>query len=218
MSGTQTKYRLYHYWRSSSSWRVRYALAAKGIAYEPVAVSLLNGESESAEHLARNPAGAVPVLEVTTELDGTRRLTESLAILDYLDRQHPEPALFPPEPIARAKVWALAEVINSGIQPLQNPPVSHRHSADPEEQKKWNQHWIRRGLEIYEKLAAPLAGRFSFGEQLTVADLCLMPQLYAADRFEVNTRDLPTITRIQQSCMSTQAYADSHPDRFKPAD
>ncbi|MBS1958811.1 MAG: maleylacetoacetate isomerase [Bdellovibrionales bacterium] len=210
-------YTLYHYWRSSSSWRVRYAFAAKNIEYKPVAVNLLNGESESAEHLARNPAGFVPVLEFQHS-GKLERLTESLAIIDYLDRAHSSgPKLYPEDPIARAKAWALAEVINAGTQPIQNIPVFTLHSSDAAEQKKWNQHWIRNGLEIYEELAKPVAGAYSYGNQLTVADCCLLPQIYNAERFEVPFRDLPTVTRIYESCIVTPAYRASHPDRFKPA-
>lgn len=212
-------YRLYHYWRSSSSWRVRFAFAVKGVAYEPFAVHLLNGESESADHLARNPAGFVPVLEFTPPGQPLPiRLTESLAILQYLEAMHPEPALLPRDPLDRARAWALAEVVNAGIQPLANIPVFERHSSDPAEQKKWNQHWIRSGLETYEKLAAPHAGRYSVGDELTVADLCLMPQLYNAERFGVPFDDLTTIARVAKNAAMTRGYLESHPDRFKPAE
>lgn len=223
MAGKPT-YKLYHYWRSSSSWRVRWALEIKkaetGISYTPVDVSLLNGESESPEHLARNPAGFVPVLEIP-QPGGAKPLylVESLAIIDYLDAIHPgKTNLVPKNPLARAKVWALAEIVASGTQPIQNPPVAEFHSADPAERKRWNQHWIRNGLEIYEKSVRATAGEFSFGNSLTLADLCLMPQIYNAERFEVPFRDLPAITGIYEKCVTTPTYQASHPDRFKPAD
>lgn len=212
----QGELRLYHYWRSSSSWRVRFGLAFKGVGYTPIAVNLINGESDSPAHLARNPAGSVPVLEWAGPGGGIRRLTESLAILQFIDTVFPKKPFLPADPYKRAQVWALAETVNAGIQPLQNLPVFLKHSNDPSEQKKWNQHWIRSGLEVYEKLAASLAGRYSFGNDLTLADLCLIPQLYNAERFEVGFDDLPTLVRVQQSCMNTQGYAESHPDRFKP--
>jgi maleylpyruvate isomerase len=219
--GGAPAYRLYHYWRSSSSWRVRWALAIKDVAYEPFPVHLLNGESESANHLARNPAGFVPVLELLSPLDATAlpvRLTESLAIIQYLETLHPEPALLPRDSLTRARAWALAEVVNAGIQPLANIPVFERHSSDPSEQKKWNQHWIRSGLETYEKLAAPHAGCYSVGDAITVADLCLMPQLYNAERFGVTYDDLSTLSRIAKTAAMTSSYLESHPDRFKPAE
>ena len=216
-SALQVHYRLYHYWRSSSSWRVRWAFNLKGIMYEPIPVNLLSGESESDEHLARHPAGFVPVLEFNHLITGKPvHLTESLAIIQYLDSQHEGPTIIPSDPIARAKVWALAEVVNAGTQPIQNIPVAHFHSSDPAEQKRWNQHWIRNGLEIYEKLAAPGAGRYSYGNDLTLADLCLMPQIYNAERFEVPFKDLPTLVRIHENCLSTASYPESHPDCFKP--
>ncbi len=201
---------------------MRYALAAKNIAYEPIAVNLLNGESESPEHLARSPAGFVPVLEIQGELQTASPpicLTESLAIIQYLDEVHADlkPQLIPVKFLDRARVWALAEIINAGTQPLQNVPVFQKHSQDPAEQKSWNQHWIRQGLEVFEKVAAPHAGSHSFGDQLTLADLCLMPQLYNADRFEVPYQDLPTLVRVSKNLVHTKPYQDSHPDRFHSA-
>ena len=210
-------YRLYHYWRSSSSWRVRFALEWKGILYEAVPVNLLNGESESPEHLKRNPAGFVPVLEVPT--DPIEYLTESLSIIRYLEESHPEaPSLFPKTPLARAKVWALAEVINSGTQPIQNIPVMAMHSSDPDEQKRWSRHFIEEGLSVYERLCSQTAGRYSFGDELSLADLCLMPQLYNAERFQVSWDSFPHISRIEKSCRTLSAYQKSHPDQFKPID
>jgi maleylacetoacetate isomerase len=147
MSAPSGPYRLYHYWRSSSSWRVRFGLSLKNIAYEPVAISLLDGSSEAPEHLERNPAGFVPVLEIPGPEQ--YRLTESLAILLYLEDRHPDTQrLLPEDAYLKARCWALAETVNAGIQPIQNLPVLHRHSQDPEEQKKWARHFIRNGLEV----------------------------------------------------------------------
>ncbi len=217
MSGAPGLYRLYHYWRSSSSWRVRFGLSLKGLTYEPVAISLLDGSSESAEYLERNPAGFVPVLEIPDQ--DHRRLTESLAILMYLEDRHPGTAPFLPEdPYLKARCWALAETINAGIQPIQNLPVLHRHSSDPEEQKNWARHFIRKGLEVYETLCTPTRGKFSIGDQPTLADLCLSPQLYNADRYQVDWSDLRNLVEIEQACQGLAAWGESHPDRFKPAD
>jgi maleylacetoacetate isomerase len=216
MSEASGHYRLYHYWRSSSSWRVRFALHLKGIPYEPVPVSLLDGSAEAPEHRERNPAGFVPVLEIGA---GNQRLTESLAILLYLEARHSElPALLPDDPYLKGRCWALAETINAGIQPIQNLPVLYRHSDDPEEQKQWARHFIRQGLEVYESLCAPVRGLFSVGNQPTVADLCLSPQLYNADRYGVDWSDLRHLVEIEQACRGLPAWAESHPDRFKPHD
>jgi maleylacetoacetate isomerase len=209
-----SEFTLYHYWRSSSSWRVRFALEVKKIAYEKIAVNLLNGESESAEHLKRNPAGFVPVLKTS---DG-HLLTESLSIIRYLDELFPEPPLLPGTAYDRAKIWSLAEIINSGTHPLQNLPVLERVSSDKAVQKTWAQHFIRKGLETYEHACSRHAGRYSYGDSLTVADLCLIPQLYNANRYEVDFSDLSAILRVQQTCEILAPYLASHPDRFKPAD
>jgi maleylacetoacetate isomerase len=208
---------LYHYWRSSSSWRVRYGLSHLGLKYEAIAINLLNGESESAAYLTRNPAGFVPALEIrsgTASSPQIETLTESLAILGWMNDVYG--GLLPTDPILKAKAWALAEVVNAGTQPLQNIPVMNQHSNDPQEQKRWNQHWIRNGLEVFETLAQRTAGAYSVGDTLTVADLCLIPQLYNAERWEVPYTDLQTLVRIQETCVASESYLASHPDAFKP--
>ncbi len=209
-----TSYLLYHYWRSSSSWRVRWAFEHKRIPFEAIHVGLLNGESESEEHLKRNPAGMVPVLELS---DGNR-LTESLAIIRYLDEVHPSEPLQPKNPLDRARVWALAEVINSGTAPIQSLNVMYYHSQDPAEQRKWSQHWIRSGLSIYEKLVAGQAGLYSHGDVASLADLCLIPQCYNALRYDIDLSEFPTISRIHESAKLLEPYQKSHPDRYMPAD
>jgi maleylacetoacetate isomerase len=208
------EFTLYHYWRSSSSWRVRFALEVKKIPYEKVAVGLLNGESESAEHLARSPAGFVPVLKVSNG----EYLQESLSIIRYLEELYPEPKLLSGTALDRARIWTLAEVVNSGTHPLQNLPVLARVSEDKEVQKTWAQHFIRSGLQVYETMCAKGAGRYSHGDDLSVADLCLIPQLYNADRYGVDYSDLKNILRIQGNVHGLDAYTASHPDRFVPPD
>ena len=205
-------FELFHYWRSSSSWRVRWALFHKGIDFKSTQVNLLDGESESPEHAARNPAGFVPVLKTH---DG-HYLTESLAIIRYLEELYPTPSLFPGTALDHAQIWALAEVINSGTQPLQNIPVMDRHTSDPEEKKKWSQGWILQGLDIYEKLAKMSCGKFSHGNELSVADICLIPQCYNATRFEVDFRQFPTISRVYDECHRIESLQKSHPDQYKP--
>jgi len=210
-------YRLYHYWRSGSSWRVRFALDFKAIPYEPLAVSLLNGEAESPEHLTRNPAGMVPVLEIPGP--SPTYLTESLAIIQYLESSHPDraPLIFG-DALTRARIWTLSEVINAGTQPLHNPPVLNRHSSDPNEQASWARDFIEQGLATYEALCKKTAGNFSVGDLPSVADACLIPQIYSAERFKVDLGAYPVLSRIHQNCMGLPAYQSSHPDRFKPLD
>jgi maleylacetoacetate isomerase len=216
MSGLP-RYRLYHYWRSSSSWRVRLALDWKSIPFEPVAVGLLNGESEAPEHLRRNPAGFVPVLEIPGEKNPF--LGESLAIIQYLEAVHPEcPTLLPGSPLDRARIWALAEVVNAGIQPIQNIPVMERHSSDPGEQKAWARDFIGRGLAVYEKLCRETAGKFSVGDAFSLADACLIPQIYNAQRYEVDLSAFPVLSAVDERCRALAVYESSHPDRYKPVD
>lgn len=203
---------LYHYWRSSASWRARWALAFKGIKPKLVAVNLLEGETESAAHLARNPMGYVPVLAVAG-----RHMVESTAILEFLEEQIPAPQLLPGDAFDRQHVRALCEIVNAGTQPLHNLNVNEFLSDDLEVRKRWNQHWIRKGLGAFQTLAAPRAGKFVFGDRVTAADLFLVPQCYAAARFEVDVaREFPLLARWNAAGLETRECQESHPERFKP--
>jgi maleylacetoacetate isomerase len=207
--------KLYHYWRSSSSWRVRFAFAAKGIHAELVPIGLLDDESEKPEHLARNPMGYVPVLEVQ-EVSGSkpRYLAESLAIIEWAEEIYREKPLLPGDAWQRARIRQLAELINSGTQPLVNLGVGALHSPDAEAQKRWNQHWLRKGLDAYEKIARETAGRFSVGDTLTLADICLIPQCYSAVRNHIALEDYPIIARVHAEAALLESFKNSHPDRF----
>ncbi len=217
------KMKLYHYWRSSSAWRVRWALAHKGIECEMQAVNLLNGESESPEHLARNPMGFVPVLEFLDQADTKKRyLSESVAIIEWLDEKFPKNALYPKDAYLRAKTRALVEIINAGTQPLQNIPAQTYYAPgesaeDTEKRKKWTQHWIQNGLAAYDKICESTAGKYSIGDEITAADLFLIPQCYNAIRWEVPLAQFPNVERIYKSAIQTEAYKLSEPDRFKPS-
>ena len=195
-------------------------MAIKGIHCELVPVSLLNGESESPQHLARNPLGYVPVLE-RLDLDPQsprRYLTESIAILEWLDESYPGPKLLPIDPWMRAHARALAETVNADTQPIQNLAVQLRHSSDPVEQKKWAQHWIQNGLSAYEKLCATTQGKFSVGDELTIADLCLIPQVFNAHRFEVPLTDFPRVVAIDAAAKQTASYRVAEPEAHRPPD
>jgi maleylacetoacetate isomerase len=204
---------LYHYWRSTSSWRVRFMLAQKKIEVKYVHVNLLDNETERPEHLKRNPMGFVPVLEIAPG----KYLFESVAIGEWLEETHPQNPLLPKDSFARAEIRALCEWINAGIQPLGNLTVTDHLSNDPEEKKAWTQHWVRRGFTAYEKLIAKTSGDFCFGNQLTMADIFLVPQCYAALRNEVDLNGFPTIARINANILQTEGAQATHPDRFKPA-
>ncbi len=209
------KPRLFHYWRSSSSWRVRWAFALKGIECEFVSIDLTTDESEGHDHLKRNPAGYVPVVEF---LDGPwkgRFLGESLAIIEWAEETRPEPSLFSGDAFTRARIRQLAEIVNSGTQPFQNPNVQERVSANPDERKWWCQDWIKRGLHAYEGLVRETAAQFSVGGTVTLADLCLIPQCHAAERYEVALDPYPTIARIYRAALETKECQASHPEKFR---
>jgi len=208
--------KLYHYWRSSCSWRVRWALDHKKISTTLQHVSLLDGESESAGHRERNPLGYVPVLE-RLDLSGEERfLPDSTAIVNWLDETFPHASLFPGDAWNRARVRALAGIISSDTQPIQNLNVMHRHSSDAAEQKRWAQEFIHQGLEAYERAAVRVAGKFSVGNELSWADLCLIPQCYNADRFAVPMDSFPTIRRILAETQQLPSCQSSHPSRYEP--
>lgn len=206
--------RLYNYWRSSASWRVRIALHLKGVPYEYVPVSLLHGgEQRSDAYRARNPMAQVPTLE-WEEGGVTRRLTQSIAILEYLDARFPAPPLLPADPYLRARAMALAEVVNSGIQPLQNlEPQRYVREVLKGDAAAWTAHFIGRGMAALEALAAETAGRFLVGDELTIADVCLVPQMTAARRFGADPAALPTLTRVEATCGELDAFRAAHPER-----
>lgn len=210
---------LYHYYRSSSSWRVRWALHLKGIAFTPVAVNLLTGEQRAPAHLARSPLGFVPLLGLG---DPALHLAESLAIIEYLDELYPAPPLLPQDPLGRARVRQLAQVVSADTQPLQNTSVLEHVGQllpDPGARKAWAQRFIRRGLDVYEALvSAPgwPAGRFSHGDELTIADLCLIPQLYNARRQGLDVAAWPRLAAIEAVCMQTEAAQRSSPEAYAP--
>ncbi|WP_338863697.1 maleylacetoacetate isomerase [Myxococcus stipitatus] len=208
--------RLHSYWRSSASWRVRLGLNLKGLSYEYAAVHLMKdgGQQNSPEYRAVNPMRTVPTLE-WTEADGTPlRLSQSIAILEFLEERIPSPALLPKDAYLRARVRMVAEGVNSGIQPLQNLSVLQRIKSELNgDDKAWAAHWNMRGLEALESLVKPTAGRYCVGDAVTLADVCLVPQLYGARRFGVDVSAYPTLLRIEAACAELPAFQAAHPDR-----
>lgn len=205
--------RLYSYWRSTSSWRVRIGLALKGLSYEYAAVNLLEGEQFLDRHRARNPTGQVPVLEVE---EGGRHLilTQSMAILEWLDERYPSRRLLPENPEARALVRSLAEQVNSGIQPLQNSAVLKMlKEKEPDYEKTWAHHFIDAGLVALERAVAPLGSRFASGDEPGLADCYIVPQLYNARRFAVDLAPFQTLTRIEAACNALPPFEAARPER-----
>lgn len=206
--------RLYDYWRSSAAYRVRIALALKGVAYERVPVNLLDGSQCGAENLARNPFGLVPTLEV----DG-QPIVESLAIIDWLDATFPAPRLIPAEPMARAKALARALAIVADMHPIGNLRVQQRlasqFGADAAAKADWYRHWTALCLAGLEAMAGE--GPFLGGEAPDVSDVCLVPQMYNARRFHADLTPYPKLAAIDAVACALPAFAAAHPDRFAPA-
>lgn len=217
---TQTspsKARLYDYFRSSASYRVRIALNLKGVDYDSVHLDLRSGIHKSQDYRAVNPQGLVPALEI----DGCV-LTQSLAIIDYLEHVYREPALLPSNPMQRAQVLELSYIIACDIHPINNLRVLN-YLTNPmeiiEDRKlQWYQHWMREGLSAYEARLKQVHRRedVSYGDTITLADVCLIPQVYNALRFDCDMSDFKSIMKVYESCMRLpefeKASPDSHPD------
>ncbi|MBL9046129.1 MAG: maleylacetoacetate isomerase [Tabrizicola sp.] len=204
--------RLYDYWRSSAAYRVRIGLNLLGLGYEAVPVDLTKGEQRGAGHLARNPQGLVPALEI----DGLL-LTQSLAILEYLDETQGAGWL-PPDASGRARVRALALAIAADIHPVCNLRVArHAEAQGGIPMADWMGHFIPLGLEGVEGLLARgETGRFCHGDRISLADICLVPQVYNARRWKVDLAPFPRVMAIAEACEALPAFAAAHPDRVQP--
>ena len=207
---------LHGFWRSSATYRVRIALGLKGVAadYRPVNITAGGQQQFSADYLRLNPEGRVPALEVDGQV-----LTQSWAILEWLEETYPQPALLPADAFGRARVRALAQLVVADIQPLQNLGPTHYLSAElgatPDQVAVWLKHWINRGLSAFEaQLARDAAtGQFCHGASPTLADACLVPQCYAARRYGVDVVQFPNITRIEAACQALPAFQTAVPER-----
>ena len=205
---------LHDYFRSSASFRVRIALGLKGLAYERVEISLIAGEQKSEAYLEQNAQGFVPMLVADGE-----PIIQSLAIIDWLDRAHPEPRLIPDEAMPRAVALAQAHVIACDIHPLNNLRVLKYLKKDlglnEQTKDRWYRHWIVEGFDALEAMAGE--GRYLGGDAPGIADCCLVPQMYNARRFEVPLDSYPRLVAIDAACMALDAFQKAHPDAVKPA-
>ncbi|MBC2803463.1 maleylacetoacetate isomerase [Rhizobium ruizarguesonis] len=205
---------LYDYWRSSASYRVRIALNLLGIDYKTVPINLLDGAHRTPEYLALNPQGLVPTLVI----DG-KTLTQSLAIIEYLAELRPEYGLLPSDIADRQKVRALAYAIAMDIHPICNLHVVSHHmtvTEKPDAREEWMKHFITDGLRKLEAMIGKADGAFSFGDTPTMADLCLVPQVYNARRWGVELTAFKRIVDIDGRCAELLAFQAAHPDRVKP--
>lgn len=204
--------KLYTYFRSSAAYRVRIALNLKGLAWEGIPVHLLRGGGEqfAPGYRALNPAGLVPTL-----VEEGETLTQSLAIIEYLDETHPEPPLMPADALGRARVRAIAHAIASDIHPIGNLRVIgllETLGVPPEGRAQWRRHWVEQGFEAIEQLlASPATGRFCHGDTPTLADCCLVPQAFNARRFDIALDRWPTLRRIVDECATVAAFSRAAP-------
>jgi maleylpyruvate isomerase len=206
-------YHLRSYWRSTCSWRVRIVLNYKEIPHKIVLVHLIQdgGEQYQETHIRMNPEALVPVLTFDDIA-----IAQSVAICEYLEEQHPAPALLPADPLLRAKVRQLVEVINSTIQPLQNLRVNLRlktqHHFDEKSVRQWNAHWIKKGLQAFESVVEDCGGRYCVGDEITLADVFLVPQLYNAMRFGVDIEAFRKLILIDDNLNMQRAFIKARPE------
>jgi maleylacetoacetate isomerase len=206
--------KLYTYWRSSAAYRVRIALNLKGIEYRSQATHLAAAEHLKPEYLRANPQGLVPALEHNGEV-----LFQSLAIIEYLDHVAPEPRLLPENPLARARVAGMAQAVACEIHPLNNLRVLNYLRGELQQGdaavKEWYAHWVQKGFEALESWAEKFStsNRFLYGDAISMADVCLVPQMYNARRFNVELRDFPNLVAIDAHLQTLPAVVAAGPER-----
>jgi maleylacetoacetate isomerase/maleylpyruvate isomerase len=208
---------LYNYFRSSASYRVRIALALKGLDYGYHSVHLAKNQQFQESYAAVSSSRLVPLLR-----DGEHSLTQSLAIIEYLDETHPTPPLLPATPAARARVRALAMDIACEIHPLNNLRVLRYLVRDlklsDEDKNRWYRHWVETGLEVIERQLAAMPATFCHGPTPTLADCCLVPQIFNAQRFECRLEQVPNVMRVFGACMALPAFGDTRPEKCPDAE
>jgi maleylacetoacetate isomerase/maleylpyruvate isomerase len=210
--------KLYTYFRSSAAFRVRIALNLKGLAYEPSFIHLAKGEHRKPEYSGVYPQGLLPTL-----VDDGKALSQSLAIMEYLDETHPEPSLLPKDALGRARVRSLSLLVACEIHPLNNLRVLQylkRHLGQNEEQiNTWYRHWVADGLlKLEADLSRAGTGKFCHGERPTMADCCLVPQIFNAKRYNSDLTPFPTVMRVFDACMKLEAFERAQPDKQPDAE
>lgn len=205
--------KLYTYFQSSAAFRARIALNLKGVAYESVPTSLLKNEHRNADYMALNPQGLVPALDT-----GAGVLSQTLAIIEYLEETHPTPPLLPAGPIGRARVRSLASAIACDIHPLNNLRVlkylRYELGQDKDKVNEWCRHWIGEGFKGIEAAAQEYSsrGNFLYGDAVSMADVCLLPQIFNARRVNLDLTPFPTLVKINQHLESMPAFANARPE------
>lgn len=210
--------KLYNYFRSSASFRVRIALNLKGLEYEYIPVHIARGDHKTGPFAALSPDQLVPLLE-----DDGQRFTQSMAIIEYLDELNPEPALLPRDPVGRAQVRALSESIACEIHPLNNLRVLkylvRELKLDDDAKNAWYRHWVREGMLAFERqLAQRPAGIYCFGNTPTMADCCLVPQIFNGQRFDCDFSGLPRTMAAFEACMQLDAFQRAQPSHCPDAE
>ena len=203
---------LYSAWRATAPYRVRIGLALKGVAYDYAPIDLIKGEQREAAYKAVNPQGLTPALDLG---DG-EVLTQSVAILEWLEETHPEPAILPKAPLDRQRVRTMALIVACDIHPLNNTRVGrklHHMGIDPAGILDWTQGWIRDGFDTLEPMIAAHGKGFAFGETPTLADCCLIPQVYSANRYEVDLTPYPAIRAVAERAAEHPAFQAAHPNK-----
>lgn len=203
--------KLYSYWRSTTSYRIRAALNLKSVAYDTVPVDLVAGDQRAPDYVALNAGKGVPTLVLK---DGTA-LTQSMAILEYIDATWPEPRLIPADALLRARVMAVAHTVALDIHPVNNlrliRQLRSRFGATPDQATDWMCHWMNEGFAALEAML-PAGDSFAFGDAPNIADICITAQVYNAHRWGVDLTPFPKIARIERLCLNISAIADAHPD------
>lgn len=201
---------LYNYFRSSTSYRVRLALHHKGLNFEYRPVNLLKGEQRSAEYLKINPLGGVPTL-----VHDGKIIPESFAIIEYLEEVFPQNPLLPNEAYLRARIRQVCEVINSFMHPMANLKtlkyMESQHGYDQAAKDTWAQHWTTQGLEVLEATLKEFSGTYSFGNEVSMADIFLIPQLLTCQRYKVDISAYPTLVKINENCLKLESFKKAHP-------
>ncbi|MBL0086529.1 MAG: maleylacetoacetate isomerase [Ideonella sp.] len=202
--------KLYNYFRSSASYRVRIALALKGLSYDYVPVHLVKREHLDESYASVSAARLVPLLD-----DAGARVTQSLAIMEYLDETHPQPPLLPADPLGRARVRAIAMDIACEIHPLNNLRVLrylvHDLKLSEDDKDRWYRHWVESGLEAVERQLAASPSRYCHGDAPTLADCTLVPQIFNAQRFNCRVDHVPNVMRVFEACMQLDAFSKTQP-------